>query len=102
MILFTQEAEADLMAIADYIAADNVPRAHSFVQELRVHCQGIADFPLSRPLVPQIGPDVRQSVFGNYNIYYVVNADHTKGAVIVFGIIQGHRSHRVALSKRTL
>lgn len=71
-IRLSPAAEADLEAIAAYIAADNPERALSFVRELRAHCDGIGDAPKAHILRPDLGQAVRGCPHGNYLILYRV------------------------------
>ena len=94
---YTEDAMADLIDIGQFIARNNRARAFSFTEELSSHCQTLVMRPLSRPVVKEIGDDVRRSVFGNYNIYYLVNDDY----MVIFGIIEGHRRQAQVLEGRT-
>jgi toxin ParE1/3/4 len=70
-VIVTEEAEADLEAIGDYIAADNPRRAISFVAELRSRCHGLGDMPEAFPVVPRYERQgIRRRVHGNYLIFY--------------------------------
>ena len=93
---YTVDARDDLMGILHFIARDNPPRAISFVEEIEAHCQRLKDSPLGRPALPEIGSNVRRVVYGNYNIYYFIADD----AVVVFGVIEGHRRQAYALQNR--
>ncbi|QQB81606.1 type II toxin-antitoxin system RelE/ParE family toxin (plasmid) [Cupriavidus necator] len=76
VVRLTPLAEAELEAIADYIARDNPRRALSFVRELRDRCLSLADMPLAFPLVPRCEDrGVRHRVHGNYQIFYRVVGD---------------------------
>ncbi|MDX6007219.1 type II toxin-antitoxin system RelE/ParE family toxin [Cupriavidus necator] len=76
VVRLTPLAEAELEAIADYIARDNPRRALSFVQELRDRCLSLADMPLTFPLVPRYEDrGIRHRVHGNYQIFYRVLGD---------------------------
>ncbi|RDK07239.1 type II toxin-antitoxin system RelE/ParE family toxin [Cupriavidus lacunae] len=76
VVRLTPLAEAELEAIADYIARDNPRRALSFVQELRDRCLSLADMPLAFPLVPRYeARGIRHRVHGNYQIFYRVVGD---------------------------
>jgi len=76
VVRLTPLAEAELEAIADYIARDNPRRALSFVQELRDRCLSLADMPLAFPLVPRYEDrGIRHRVHGNYQIFYRVVGD---------------------------
>jgi toxin ParE1/3/4 len=52
IVVITEAAEADLEAIADWIAEDNPARALTFVLELRQRCKTLADMPRGYALVP--------------------------------------------------
>jgi toxin ParE1/3/4 len=72
----TSAAEADLEAIADYIARDNPVRALSFVRELYERCLDIAEMPVAWPIVPRYEHHgIRRRVHGRYLIFYRVSAD---------------------------
>lgn len=65
-LTLTPLAEQDLEAIGDYIAADNLNRAVSFIRELRTQCQRIAANPAGYRLRPELGDDIRSCARGNY------------------------------------
>jgi toxin ParE1/3/4 len=69
-IYFSPLAEDDLEAIADYIARDNPKRALSFVRELRLQCEKIAQNPMGYQLRTEIGKHVRTSVYQRYVLYF--------------------------------
>lgn len=74
-VRLTAGAESDLERIGDYIARDNPRRALSFVLELREQCMNLAALPLAFPLVPRYERHgVRRVVYGNYLIFYRVDA----------------------------
>jgi addiction module RelE/StbE family toxin len=80
-VRITAEAERDLEAIGDYIAQDNLPRALSFIEELREKCLHLADTPLAFPLVPRYEHfGVRRRVHGQYSIFYRIEG---KQAVVL-------------------
>lgn len=83
-------AEADLEAIADYIAADNPAHALSFARELREHCTGIGDAPKAHALRPDLGRGVRCRPHGSYLVLYRVTA----GEVLVSRIVHASRDVR--------
>ena len=86
-LLFTPLAEQDLESIAEYIAADNVPRALSFVRELRQQCQRIALNPAGYRMRPELGEGIRSCAHGHYVIFFEVLTD----AVTVVRILHGAR-----------
>ena len=62
-VVISQAAEADLEAIADWIAQDSPQRALSFVIELRDACMGLGHMPRSFPLVARYEPTVFAAAF---------------------------------------
>ncbi|WP_293907299.1 type II toxin-antitoxin system RelE/ParE family toxin [Phenylobacterium sp.] len=81
IVELTAEAESDLEAIGDTIAADNPRRALSFVLELRETCFDLGDLPERCPLVPRFeSKGVRRRVQGRYLIFYSVG---TKKVVVI-------------------
>lgn len=86
IVVVSAAAEADLEAIGDHIAEDNPARALSFVRELRDLCLGLAAIPRAFPLVPRYEHQgVRWRVYGNYLIFYRLEAD----TVTVLHILHG-------------
>lgn len=82
----TSAAEADLEAIADYIARDNPARAASFVRELYDRCLDIADMPEAWPIVPRYeGHGIRRRVHGRYLIFYRIGID----AITILHVLNG-------------
>jgi toxin ParE1/3/4 len=73
--IFTEQAERDLEAIADYIALDNPIRALSFVQEIRDRCYKFTYAPKGVAVFPEYGENVRKVPFGNYRILYTLQGD---------------------------
>ncbi len=70
------KARDDLRAIRSWIAKDNPGRARSFIVELTTHFQKLASLEIKHQAVPDLGPDMRRAVHGNYDIYYrFVDAD---------------------------
>jgi len=91
---FTVSAALDLESISDWIAQDNPKRALSFVQELKLACIGLVDFPLSQPLVPRYeARGIRRKVHGGYLIFYTVNAD----VVTIVHILNGAQDYEAVL-----
>lgn len=94
IVVFTAEAEADLEAIGDYIAAHNPARALSFIQELRAACQILSETPKAFPLIPRFeGQGVRRRVFGDYLIFYTLEPDR----VVIVHIAHGARDYAALL-----
>lgn len=85
-VRITAEAERDLEEIGDYIAQDNLPRALSFIEELRDKCLSLVDAPLAFPLVPRYEHlGVRRRVHGHYLIFFRIEEKQ----VVVLHILHG-------------
>ncbi|MBX3560321.1 MAG: type II toxin-antitoxin system RelE/ParE family toxin [Sphingomonas sp.] len=94
IVRLTAEAERNLEAIGDHIAADNPARALSFLAELRAACLGLAEFPERFALVPRYEAlGVRHRVHGNYLIFYRVG----EGQVDVLHILHGAMDYAAIL-----
>lgn len=63
-------AEQDIESIGDYIALDNPHRALTFITELRSQCARIAASPKAFRTRPELGDNIRSSVYGNYVIFF--------------------------------
>jgi toxin ParE1/3/4 len=86
IVVFADEAEADLERIGDYIAQDNPRRAFTYVQELRARCERLASLPERFPLIPRYeGSGMRRMSFGEYLVFYRVRADR----VVVLHVLHG-------------
>jgi toxin ParE1/3/4 len=85
-LVFTDQAEADLEAIGDYIALDNPFRAVTFIQELRRDCMEVHTMPERYPLLDRHrSSGIRRRIHGNYLIFYRVSA----GSVEILHILHG-------------
>jgi addiction module RelE/StbE family toxin len=85
-VVFTRFAKADLEEIGDYIARDNPQRALSFVQELRAAARGLAECPRAFPVIARYERHgVRRRPFGNYLIFYRIEADQ----LVILRILHG-------------
>ena len=94
IVVFTEEAEADLEHIGDYIALDNPRRAVSFVNELIDRCESLADMPRAYPLVPRYeGKGVRRRPHGAYLIFYRVGADQ----IDILHVLNGAQDYEALL-----
>lgn len=83
-----------MIAIGDYIARDNPPRAQSFVAELVGKCADLAHLPKAYPVVPRYAAKgVRRRVHGNYQIFYRV--DDT--GISVLRVLHGARDYTALL-----
>lgn len=77
--------EPDLDEISAYIAADNPARAVSFIDEIAECFHLIGENPRLYQLRPDIRPDLRLVVHGNYLILYRILADHVSIERVVHG-----------------
>jgi plasmid stabilization system protein ParE len=84
------EAEADLEAIAAFIAQDSLPQALWFVLELREACARLADFPRRYPLVRGA---VRKTLHGNHLIFFEAKVD----TIYVIHILHGATDYETKL-----
>lgn len=85
-VSFTDAAEADLEAIADWIAEDDQRRAASFVMVLRERCLSLADKPNRFPVARRAGGYAfRKLTHRDYLIFYRVLADRVEIAHVMHG-----------------
>jgi plasmid stabilization system protein ParE len=88
MLRWTERAATDLIAIGDYIAADNPAAARSWVEKLRQRAVKASKVPGSGRVVPEIGrDDVREVFQRTYRIVYRVVDD----GIVVLTVFEGHR-----------
>jgi addiction module RelE/StbE family toxin len=93
-VLLTNEAEADLERIGDYIALDNPRRALSFVLELRDKCMSLASLYLAFPLVSRYEHNgIRRRVHENYLIFYRIEAEQ----VVIIHVLHGAMDYTTIL-----
>ena len=86
IVELSDEAERDLEAIGDTIAAGDPPRALSFILELREKCLELGDLPERYQLVPRYkSSGIRRRVHGRYLIFYRVRTDK----VVVIHVLHG-------------
>lgn len=89
-VVLTDEARRDLEDIGDYIAQDNPRRARSCVRDLIDAARHIGDGPEGFPLVGRYRhPNVRRRVYGNYPIFYRIEADR----VAILHVLHGARDY---------
>lgn len=94
IVLFTDEAEADLERIGDYIALDNPSRAITFVQEIAERCEELTTMPRAFSLVPRYeSTGVRRRPHGNYLIFYRVTDDQ----IDILHILNGAQDYESVL-----
>ena len=88
MLRWTERAAADLMAIGEYIAADNPTAARAWVEKLRQRAVKASKVPRTGRVVPEIArDDVREVFQRTYRIVYRVVDD----GIVVLTVFEGHR-----------
>jgi toxin ParE1/3/4 len=93
-VVITDPAADDLEAIGDWIAKDNPARALTFVRELRVACDALADAPQSYQSVPRYEhTGVRRRVHGNFLIFFRVVGE----VIEVLHVLHGARDYESIL-----
>ncbi|MBE7243430.1 MAG: type II toxin-antitoxin system RelE/ParE family toxin [Actinomycetospora chiangmaiensis] len=94
IVVFTDEAAADLERIGDWIARDNPRRAVSFVEELVACCLRIADAPEGFPLLPDHRRSgVRRRPHGPYLVFYRLQA----GRIEILHVLHGAQDYAAIL-----
>ena len=87
-IRWTERAATDLLAIGDYITADNPDAAWRWVERLRKRAVKASRTPRGGRVVPEIGrDDVREVFVGAYRIVYRVMPRE----IVVLTVFEGHR-----------
>ena len=88
---FSPTAEADLEAIALYIARDNPRAAEAWVDRLVESARKAAVAPLAGRVVPEVrDPDIREVFLRTYRIIYRIEPER----ILVLTIVEGHRRLR--------
>ena len=82
---FSPEAEADLLEIALYIAADDPQRALQYVEELEARCTDLLEFPQAGRARPELAPNLRSKPHGRYVIFYTSGAETVRIERILHG-----------------
>ncbi len=89
-VIFSDKAERDLEAIADWIAQDNPERARTFAMELVKASKSIGRAPNSYPFVDKSRDlHLRRRVHESYLIFFDVGPD----AVEILHIVHGARDY---------
>lgn len=83
----TARAEADLIEIWLYIAADNPAAADALLDRIDLACTRLAENPGLGPARPDLAPDCRYSLVGRYLILYRAIA----GGIEVVRVVHGAR-----------
>lgn len=86
-VLLTRQAEADLLEIWSYVAADNPAAADDLLDDVDATCARLADAPHSGRLRGELAPNLRSLPVGNYVIFYRPEEDW----VVVIRVLHGAR-----------
>lgn len=85
---WTERAVSDLIAIGDYIAADDANAARRWVETLRQRALKASKLPRAGRVVPEIRrDDVREVFVRTYRIVYRIVED----GIVVLCVFEGHR-----------
>jgi plasmid stabilization system protein ParE len=94
----TESAWEDMLGVCRAIGLDSPRRAESFLEELYKHCVELADMPAAFPFASGYeAQGIRRRVFGNYLVFYRINAK----TVEVLHVIHGARDYDRILSSET-
>ena len=98
IVVFTQQAERQLEAIADYIAQEHPSRAAAFVEALIERCVLLAEHPYAFPLVPRFeSRGIRRRRYANYLIFFRVRA----AQIDILHVLHGARDYESVLFGQT-
>jgi toxin ParE1/3/4 len=83
----TSRAEIDLIAISDYIAADNLDAALNWINEIDQTFRLLAQNPGLGEERSALQPGIRRQTFGNYLIFYRTAED----GILIVRVLHGSR-----------
>ncbi len=84
-VTLTNEAKRDLLSIWSYVAEDNPAAADRVLDSLNEHMSLLTDNPLLGPARPDIAPDLRYLVSGNYLVLYRVISEDAEIVRVLHG-----------------
>jgi len=84
-ITVTKQAKQDLIEIWVYVADNNPAAAEKLLDTLNKKIGMLADHPLLGPARPDIAPDLRYLISGNYLILYRVIGDSVEIVRVLHG-----------------
>ena len=85
-VVWSQEAAADLEAIAEYIAKDSAFYAAAFVTEIRDASRTLIEFAERGRVVPELdNPEVRELLIKDYRLIYFVAEKHVTVLAVIHG-----------------
>jgi toxin ParE1/3/4 len=85
-VAFAPAARNNLLAIIDYIAADNWDRAISFAEELERRCLKFGEFPEAGRRFPALGSNAHIVPFKGYVILYRNLTDEVSIERVIHGV----------------
>ena len=86
-LVFRPRARPDLDDIWLHVALDNPDAADRLVDQIMARCQGLRDYPRLGPRRPEIAPDARMLVMGDYLALYREDGS----AVEIVRVVHGAR-----------
>ena len=86
-VIFSPQAEEELLEIAFYIAQDNPEAALSFLERIERICAVIAASPEIGRLREELAPNLRGFLVEQYVVFYVP----TQGGIEVVRVLHGAR-----------
>jgi toxin ParE1/3/4 len=87
-VVLTARARADLDDIWLHVALDNLAAADRLIDRIVARCQGLADHPHLGPARPEIAPEARALVIGDYLALYRVDGASAEIVRVVHGARQ--------------
>jgi addiction module RelE/StbE family toxin len=85
-LTWSLEAKADLKGIKRFISRDAPKRAREFIRRLKAHAKRLEAFPESGQAVEELqNPSIREIVFGNYRIIYLLTAKKIEVLTVCHG-----------------
>jgi len=88
-IIWSEEAVADLEALADYITRDSAVYAASFVREILDASNTLSKFPKRGRVVPELSDsNIRELFIRDYKLIYLVE----RSRIVILGLIHGSRN----------
>ena len=89
-VVVADHAEQDLESIGDYIARDNLRKAHETVKRIRQRIENLATFPERHRVQESLPSGHRFLIVGNYLAVYRIDETH----VYIVRVIEGSRDLR--------
>ncbi len=84
-VVVTPSARADLDEIWLHVALDNPAAADRLIDRIVARCQALAAHPRLGPRRPEIAPDARALVVGDYLVLYRVDGSNPVVVRVVHG-----------------